>query len=98
VQYNSYRLTIHVNFMVKCVCVGFGSNGFMTKMQSFPMDGHYRMNVISSVGHLRSDSVVPLVLRTICYAMVGTPALYYMSLGTESTLLRMGNISGRSYC
>jgi hypothetical protein len=31
---------------------GFGSNGFVTKVQSFPMDGHYRTNIINSVGHL----------------------------------------------
>jgi hypothetical protein len=45
-----------------CVCEGFGSNGFMTKVQSFPMDGHFRTDIISDVGHSRSDSVVQLVL------------------------------------
>jgi hypothetical protein len=84
--------------MVKCVYVGFGSDGFMIKTQPFSMDGYYRTNIISSVGHLRSDSVVPLVLCSIFCAMTGAPALYYMSLGTESTLLRMGNIPDRSYC
>jgi hypothetical protein len=64
-------------------------------MQPFPMDGHYRMDVISGVGHPRSDLVVPLVLRTVCFhAMTGAPALYYRSLGTASTLLRRVNISG----
>ena len=29
------------------------------------MGGHYRTNIISSVGHLRSDSVVSLVLCTV---------------------------------
>jgi hypothetical protein len=29
------------------------------------------MNIISSVGHLRSDSVVPLVLCTIAYNIQG---------------------------
>jgi hypothetical protein len=86
-----------------CVCVGgggeaFGSNGFVTKMQPFPMDGYYRTDVINGMGHLRSDSVVPLVLRTVCCAMAGVPTLYYRSLETASTLLRMGNISGRPYC
>jgi hypothetical protein len=98
VQYNGHGLTIQVNFMVKCVCVGFGSNGFVTKTQSFPMDGHYRMNVISGVGHPRSDLVVPLVLRTIYCVMVGTLTLYYRSLGTALTLLRMDNISNIPYC
>jgi hypothetical protein len=58
-----HGLTIRVNFMVKCV-YGFGSNGFVSKGQSFPMDGHYRTDIISSVGHLRSDLVLPLVFYT----------------------------------
>jgi hypothetical protein len=33
----------------------------MTKVQPFAMDGHYRTDIISGVGHPRSDSVVPLV-------------------------------------
>jgi hypothetical protein len=81
------------------VCVGgFGSNGFMTKIQPFPMDGHYRTDIINSVGNPRSDSVMLLVLRTVCCAMVGASVLYYRSLGTTSTLLRMNNISSRPYC
>jgi hypothetical protein len=75
---------------------GFGSNAFMTKMQSFLMDGHYRIDVISGVGHLRSDSVVPLVLHAICCEMTGIPVLYYRSLGTASTLLK-GVISQVDY-
>jgi hypothetical protein len=103
VRYNSHGLTIWVNFMV-CVCVGggggggFGSIGFMIKMQSFPIDCHYTTDVISDVGHPRSDSVVPLVLCMVCYVMAGAPVLYYRFLGTVSTLLRMGNISSRPYC
>jgi hypothetical protein len=77
---------------------GFGSNGFVTKMRPFPMDGHYMMDVISGVGHPRSDLIVPLVLHTVCCAMAGARALYYRSLGTASTLLRRDNISGRTYC
>jgi hypothetical protein len=50
------------------------------------------------VGHSGSDSIVLLMLRTVCYAMAGALTLYYRSLGTASTLLRMGNISGRPYC
>ena len=37
--------------MIKCVCVSFGSNDFVTKIQAFPMNGHYRTDVISGVGH-----------------------------------------------
>jgi hypothetical protein len=44
---------------------GFGSNGFVTKVQLFLMDGHYKTDIISGVGHPRLDSVVPLVLYTI---------------------------------
>jgi hypothetical protein len=80
-----------------CVRGGFGFNDFVTKMQPFPMDGHYRMDVISGVSHPRSYSVVPLVLRMVCCAMAGAPALYYRSFGTASALLRRGNISGRPY-
>ena len=48
------------------------------------------------VGYLGSDPIVPLMLRTVCFrAMAGALALYYKSLGTASTLLRMGKISGR---
>jgi hypothetical protein len=85
------------------VCVGgggggFESNGFVTKMQPFPIDNHFRTNVICGVGHPRSDSVMSLVLHTVCCAMAEVPALYYRSLGTVSTLLRRGNISNRPYC
>jgi hypothetical protein len=69
--YNGHGLTIQVNIMVKCVCVGFGSNGFVTKMQSFPMDGHYRTDIISNVGHLRSNSVISLVLCTVAVQWLG---------------------------
>ena len=69
--YNGYGLAIWVNFIIKCVCVRFGSNGFMTKMQRFPMDGHYRMNIISGVRHLRPDSVVPLMLCTVAVQWLG---------------------------
>jgi hypothetical protein len=47
------------------------------------------------VGHSESDLIVTLMLRTVCYVMAGVLTLYYRSLGTASTLLRMGNISGR---
>jgi hypothetical protein len=103
IRYNGHTLTIQVSFTVNvCVCVGgeggFESNGFVTKMQPFPMDNHFRTNVICSVGHPRSDLVMPLVLHTVCCAMAGAPALNYRSLGIASTLLRRGNISNRPYC
>jgi hypothetical protein len=81
------------------MCVGgFGSNGFVTKTQLFPIDGHYRTDVINGVDHPKSDLVVPLVLRTVCCEMSGAPTLYCRSLETALTLLRRGNISGRPYC
>ena len=88
-----YGLTLWSN-----VCVGFGSNDFVAKTQSFSMDGHYRTDIISGMSHPRSDSVMPLVLRTVCCAMAGVPAFYYKSLETALTLLKMRNISGRPYC
>jgi hypothetical protein len=50
-----------------------------------------------SVGHSRLDLIVPLVLHTVYCAMVEALLLYYRSLGTTPTLLRMDNISGRPY-
>jgi hypothetical protein len=77
---------------------GFGSNGFVTKMQPFPMMVTIGQDVISGVGHLRLYSIVLLVLRTVYCTMTGASSLYYRSFRTASTLLRMGNISGRPYC
>jgi hypothetical protein len=36
------------------------------------MDGHYRMDIISDVGHLSLDLVVPLVFCTVAYNGWGT--------------------------
>jgi hypothetical protein len=49
------------------------------------------------VGHSRSDSIVLLMLCMVCCVMAGVLVLYYRSLRTVPTLLRMGNISGRPY-
>jgi hypothetical protein len=49
------------------------------------------------VGHSRLDSFVPLMLRTVCCVIAEVLALYYKSIGTAPTLLRMGNISDRLY-
>jgi hypothetical protein len=49
------------------------------------------------VGHWRLDSIVLLMLHTVCCTMAGAPTLYYRSLRIVQTLLRMGNISGRPY-
>jgi hypothetical protein len=55
-----------------CVYGGFGSNGLVTKVQPFLMDGHYRTNFISDVGHPRSDSVMLLVLCMVVCTGWGT--------------------------
>jgi hypothetical protein len=70
-RYNGYKLIIRVNFMVKYVCDGFRFNGLVTKTQPFPMDCHYRMNIISGVAYSRSDSLVLLVLCTIAMQWLG---------------------------
>ena len=59
---NSHEFTILVNFMVKCVYyIGLGSNGCFAVGGALTV-GHYRTYIISGVGHLRSDSIVPLML------------------------------------
>jgi hypothetical protein len=97
---NGHGLTIHVNFIIKCVCYtelwihwfrDHGAtipNGLVTIGQT-PLVG---------MGHSRSDSIVPLMLHTVCCTMAGALALYYKSLGTTPTMPRRGNISGRLYC
>jgi hypothetical protein len=39
-------------------------------MQPFPMDGHYRMDVINGVHHSGLNLIVPLVLRTVCFVQL----------------------------
>jgi hypothetical protein len=58
--------------------------------------GHYGTNIISSVGHPRSDSAMLLMLCTVMYNIQGT-VLYYRCLGIAPTLLKMDNILGRLY-
>jgi hypothetical protein len=95
---NSHGLIIWTTYYCQmCVlCEGCGSIGFLDLDATIP-NGSVTTGRTSlvGVGHLGSDPIVPLVLRTVCYAMAGALALYYRSLGTTSTLLRRGNISGR---
>jgi hypothetical protein len=69
---NGHGLTIHVNFMVKCMCVnGLGSNDcFVTRAAL--MSGYYKTYIISGVGHLRLDLVISLVLSMTAYNILGT--------------------------
>jgi hypothetical protein len=86
--------------MVKCVCyMGLWIHWFRDLGATIP-NGLVTIEQTSLVGvdHLRLDSIVRLMLRTVCCAMAGTLALYYRFFGSASTLLRMSNISGRPYC
>jgi hypothetical protein len=67
----------------------------VTKVWPFPMNGHYKMDIISSVAEVRLGRVAS-VMYSSC-AISRASVLYYKSLGIVSTLLRMGNISGRLY-
>jgi hypothetical protein len=85
--------------MVKCVCyMGLWIHWFRDLDATIPnCSVTIGQTSLVSVGYSVSDSIVLLMLCMVCYAMVGVLALYYKSLGTTLTLLRMGNISGRSY-
>jgi hypothetical protein len=87
-----------LHIMVKCVCFmglwihwfcdpgAIISNGLVTIGRTS----------LVGIGHLRSDSIVPLMLHMVCCAMARALTLYYRSIGTTPTLLKKGNISGRS--
>jgi hypothetical protein len=85
--------------MVKCVCyMELWIHWFRDLGAAIP-NGLVTIGQTSlvGVGHSRLDSIVPLMLCTVYYAMAGARALYYRSLGTASTLLRRVNISGKPY-
>jgi hypothetical protein len=95
-----HELTTHVSFMVKCLChTGLWIHWFRDLDATIP-NGSVTIGQMSLIGvsHSGSDSIVPLMLRTVCYVMAKALTLYHKSLGTASTLLRMGNISSRPYC
>jgi hypothetical protein len=88
-----YKLRI----MVNCVCyMGLWIHWFCD-LDATISNGSVTLGRTSlvGVGHLGLDSIIPLMLRTICCTMTETLALYYKSLETASTLLGMSNISGR---
>jgi hypothetical protein len=85
-----HGLTIHVSFMVKCVWyTGFWIHWFRN-LGATISNGLVTIGRTSlvGVGHSRLDSIVSLMLRTVCCAMAKVLALYYKSLETVSTLLR----------
>jgi hypothetical protein len=90
-----YKLRI----MVKCVCYTGLRIHWLHDLDATIPNGLVTIRRTSLVGvdHSRSDSIVPLILCTVCCAMARALALYYRSLGTASTLLRRGNISGRPW-
>jgi hypothetical protein len=91
---------MHVSFMVKCVYYkGLWIHWFRDLDTTIPNGSvTIRQTSLIGVGHLESDSIVSLMLYTVCYATTGTSALYYRSLETTSILLRRGNILDRPYC
>jgi hypothetical protein len=97
---NGHELTIHVNFMVKCVCYTMLWIYWSCDIGATIPNGSVTIGwmPLIGVGHSRSDSIVPLMLRTVYCAMARALAFYYRSLEIASTLLRKGNISGRPYC
>jgi hypothetical protein len=68
---NGYGLTIHVSFMIKCVCYTrlwihwFRDHGVTIPNGSIIT----RQTSLVGVGYSRSNSIVPLKLRTICYTI-----------------------------
>jgi hypothetical protein len=61
------------------MCVSFGSNDFVTKVQPFPMYGHCRIDIISGVGHPRLDLIMPLMLCMVAYNICGTGIVLQVS-------------------
>ena len=94
---NDHELTIHVSFMVKCLCYMRLWIHWFHDHDATILIGSVTIGrtLLVGVGHSRSDSIVPLMLRMICCTIAGALALYYRSLGTASALLRRGKISGR---
>jgi hypothetical protein len=77
-----HGLIIHVSFMVKSVCyTGLWIHWFHDLDATIPNGSvTTRRTSLVGVGHSRSNSIIPLMLRIVCYAMVGSLELYYRSL------------------
>jgi hypothetical protein len=71
-RYNGRVLTIYVSFMIICVCyMSLGSNGCFVAGVDL-MSSHYRTDIISNVGHPRSNVVMSLVLCMVACNGWGT--------------------------
>ena len=95
---NGHGLTIHISFMVKSVLYGALDPLVFNDYDATIPNGTVTIGWTSlvGVGHLGSDQIVLLMLRTVYFcAMAGALALFYRSLRIASTLLRRGKISGR---
>ena len=57
--------------------MGLGCNGCFVTGAGL-MDGHYRMDIISGVAHLKSDSIMPVMLCTVAYNIRGTSVVLYV--------------------
>ena len=75
--------------------MGLESNGCF--MVGAALTGsHYRTDIISGVGHPRSNLVVLLMLCTVAYNIWGTSVVLHVPR-VAPTMLGMGNISGKPY-
>jgi hypothetical protein len=92
-----HGLTIHVSFMVKCVCyTGLLIHWFRDLGATIPNSlVTIRWMSLVGMGHSRSDSIMSLMLCMVCYVMAEALALYHRSLKTALTLLRKDNISSK---
>ena len=72
-------LLYRLNVIVKCVCyMGLGFDGCFVTGAAL-MGSHYMTYIISGVGHLMSNSVVPLVLWIVAYNIQGTGIVLQVS-------------------
>jgi hypothetical protein len=60
------------------------------------MGGHNKMDIIRGVGHLRSDSIVPLVLCMVKYNIWGTDVVLQVHRNSTNPI-ENDNISSRLY-
>jgi hypothetical protein len=65
---------------------------------AFPMDGYYKTDVISGVGHRRSDSIVLLVVHTVRCANGWDTGIVLQVPRDSVKPDKKGNISDRPYC
>jgi hypothetical protein len=65
-------LLYRLNDIVKCVYyMGPRSSSYFVTSVAL-MGGHYRTDIINSIGYPRSDSVLPLALYMVAYNIQGT--------------------------